>query len=92
MNLSQKKIWKWEIDKIDGIISDRRFWHIVILGLVHTSYLVEEMDGTLEIVHYGEEGTFPSSGKTSQCLLKSEGGKYSTLSNRNTFPAPTLVK
>jgi hypothetical protein len=50
------------------------------------------MDGTLEIVHYGEEGTFPSSGKTSQCLLKSEGGKYSTLSNRNTFSAPTLVK
>ena len=63
-----------------------------ILGLVHTSYLVEEMDGTLEIVHYGEECTFPSSGKTSQCLLKSEGGKYSTLSNGNTFSAPTLVK
>ena len=29
MNLSQKKIWKSEIDKIDVIISDRRFWHIV---------------------------------------------------------------
>ena len=56
MNLSQKKIWKSEIDKIDVIISDRRFWHIVVLvqdagaGVKNDSMVSKKLGNIFEMV------------------------------------------